>query len=158
MPADQPDDLDETFARIVADYDHSTAGRTDAVPWPAQEEVDDTTPATPQPPPPPDAPRETPLRRSETDPLNTAATWADEGHFVPPIPPPLPRPEPLTLLAWLGVLGAPIGFVLSILTGWPLPRLVTGALIIGFVGGILILIAKMSRDGDGHDPDDGAVV
>jgi hypothetical protein len=152
MPADQPDDLDETFARIVADYDASPDA-SDRAPWPAQEDVDDAAPpvlaaAVPAPPP----------ERSDTDPLNTTATWEDEGHFVPPTPPPVPHPAPLTLAAWCGVLGAPLAFLLAALAGWVLPRLVTGVLVLGFVAGVVVLIAMTSRRGDDYDPDDGAVV
>ena len=154
MPSDQPDDLDETFARIVADYDASPEG-DDRARWPAQEDVDDTPPpllAAPFPAPP------LPPERSSTDPLNTPASWEDEGHFVPPTPPPLPQPARLTLAAWCGVLGAPVAFLLAAVADWVLPRLVTGGLVLGFVAGVVILIARMSRHGDGHDPDDGAVV
>ena len=152
MPADQPDDLDETFARIVADY-HASPDQDERAPWPADEAVEEPQrPSLPAPAP------AAPLERSSTDPLNTNATWDDEGHFVPPPTPPLPRPAPLTLAAWSGVLGAPIAFLLSVMAGWVLPRLVTGALVVGFVAGIVLLIATVSRDGDGYDPDDGAVV
>jgi len=152
MPADQPDDLDKTFARIVAEYD-AVPDRVDAVPWPAQEDVGPSQPRSPA----------QPLPQSTSETYETATSWEsvrdDEEHFVPPTPPPVPRPEPLTLMAWLGVLGAPIGFVMAALVGMVLPRLLTGALIIGFVAGIIVLIARMSRHaGDGYDPDDGAVV
>jgi len=152
MPADKPDDLDETFARIVADY-HASPDRDDGAPWPAEEDVDDSQgPLLAAPAP------VTPVERSSTDPLNTTATWDDEGHFVPPPAPPLPRPAPLTLAAWCGVLGAPVAFLVSAAADWVLPRLMTGALIFGFVAGVVFLIATVSRDGDGIDPDDGAVV
>lgn len=152
MSADKPDDLDETFARIVADYDAAPDSEMVA-PWPAQEDVTETGRA-PEPLPAP--PR--PLEQSSTDPLNTEATWEDEGHFVPPAPPPLPRPAPLTLMAWGGVLGAPIAFLLAALGGWGLPRLLIGMLVVGFVAGVVVLIATVSRDGEGYDPDDGAVI
>lgn len=150
--ADKPEDLDETFARIVADYD-SLPDAGVAAPWPAQEDVADVGDL---PEPAPSSVR--PLAQSSTDPLNTEATWADEGHFVPPAPPPLPRPAPLTMMAWAGVLSAPMAFLLAALGGWVLPRLLTGVLVVGFVSGVVVLIATLSRDGDGYDPDDGAVV
>ncbi len=152
MTADKPDDLDETFARIVADYDAPPASDV-AAPWPAQEDV---TEGGRVPDPLPASPR--PLEQSSTDPLNTEATWEDEGHFVPPALPPLPRPTPLTLLAWAGVLGAPTAFLLAALGGWVLPRLLTGLLVVGFVAGVVVLIATVSRDDAGYDPDDGAVI
>lgn len=154
MPADNPDDLDETFARIVADYDTLPDAGV-AVPWPAQEDDVDAR-RLPDP-----APAARPFEQSLTDPLNTEASWEDEGHFVPPAPPPLPPLAPLTLMAWAGVLSAPVAFLLAALGGWVVPRLLTGALVIGFVGGIVVLIARISRDrdrDDGADPDDGAVI
>jgi len=152
MPADQPDDLDETFARIVADYD-ALPDQGSRASWPASEDVHETSaPLAASPPPVP------PAGQSSTDPLNTTATWEDEGHFVPPPAPPLPRLAPLTLAAWCGVLGAPAAFLLTAVVGWVPPRLVTAALVLGFVAGIVLLIATTTRDGNRHDPDDGAVV
>jgi len=157
MPADQPDDVDETFARIVADYD-ALAERDADVPWPASEDVDESTVAAAEPVA-PQRPAALPAETSATDPLNSPATWDDEGHFVPPTPPPLPRPEPRTLLAWVGTLGAPVAFVFAAMTGLVLPRLLTGALILGFVAGVVWLIVTISRsDDERYDPDDGAVV
>ncbi|MDQ3166258.1 MAG: hypothetical protein M3Q17_08915 [Actinomycetota bacterium] len=155
MPADQPDDLDVTFARIVASYDAGLERDAD-VPWPASEDVDESAPppvhaATPAGPP-------LPLDRPFDDPLNTPASWEDEGHFRPPTPAPFPPAKRVTLLAWAGVLGAPVAFLLATLVGVLLPRLVTGVLILGFVGGVFWLIATMSRDAGDYDPDDGAVV
>ncbi len=147
MPAEQPDDLDETFARIVADYDN-VPDRVHDVPWPSQEDVDEGA-ALPN----------VPLGETYDTAASWRSSWEDEGHFVPPTPPPMPRPRPKTLMAWLGVFGAPIGFVLAALAGFVLPRLLTGALLVAFVAGIVFLIATMSRaPGEGYDPDDGAVV
>jgi hypothetical protein len=82
-----------------------------------------------------------------------------EGHFVPPVPPPLPRPTPLRLAAWLGVLVGPVLMTLVAAASWRLPELVTTVLVIGFVGGVVYLIATMG-DGprDPYGPDNGAVV
>ena len=94
-----------------------------------------------------------------TDPLNTAASWSDEGHFVPPDPPPVPRPEPRRRLAWIGLFGAPLLMLLAVVLGLSLPDWVSLVLVGGFVGGFVYLVATMQRRGpwDGSG-DDGAVV
>jgi hypothetical protein len=164
MSSDRPEDVDAEFARLVAGYDSAPETADDADPdrrpWPASEDVDDSEPE------PDRADLDDPpdiaiggLVVSSTDPLNTEATWEDEGHFVPPTPPPLPRLEPLTLLAWVGVLGSVIVAVFATLVGWVIPRLLLVAMIVGFIGGVVVLIARLSRDPTDPDhPDDGAVV
>jgi hypothetical protein len=176
MSNDRPEDVDAAFARLVAGYDGDpdapAAGDDGGRPWPAAEDVDES--ADPHPPSAespdldePDipigegfviAPTDS-LSVSSTDPLNTEATWEDEGHFVPPPPPPVPRLEPLMLLAWVGVLGSVAVAVFAALVGWVIPRLLLLAMIVGFIGGIVVLIARLSRDPTDPDhPDDGAVV
>jgi hypothetical protein len=165
MSSDRPEDVDAEFARLVAGYDDTPdtpdGEESESRPWPASEDVDDTD----DPPDPTDLEEPTDvtigggLVVSSTDPLNTEASWDDEGHFVPPTPPPLPRLEPMTLLAWVGVLGSVIVAVFATLVGWVIPRLLLGAMIVGFIGGVVVLIARISRDPTDPDhPDDGAVV
>jgi len=43
---------------------------------------------------------------------------ADEGHFVPPEPPPLPEGDVTARFAWLAVVGGPILLLLAVLLGW----------------------------------------
>jgi hypothetical protein len=167
MSGDRPDDVDAAFARLVAGYDDAPDAPADGDrerPWPASEDIDDAD-GFDRDPDEPDAgePAEigigSGLVVSSTDPLNTEATWDDEGHFVPPPPPPLPQLEPLTLLAWVGVLGSVIVAVFATLVGWVIPRLLLMAMIVGFIGGVVVLIARISRDPTDPDhPDDGAVV
>ncbi len=91
--------------------------------------------------------------------LNSAASWDDEGHFVPPPPPPLPVLEPRRKWAWIGLFGAPALMLLGIVLGWNYPSWISALLVGGFVGGFVYLVATMSRTGRGHWPgDDGAVV
>ncbi|HYJ68629.1 MAG TPA: hypothetical protein VEX15_13315 [Nocardioidaceae bacterium] len=168
MSNDRPEDVDAAFARLVAGYDTDpdapADGDDEERPWPAAEDVHE--PADPHPPPgeppeadEPDIPIGAGLVISSTDPLNTEATWEDEGHFVPPSPPPIPRLEPLMLLAWVGVLGSIAVAVFATLVGWVIPRLLLLAMVVGFIGGIVVLIARISRDPTDPDhPDDGAVV
>lgn len=91
--------------------------------------------------------------------LNTEATWADEGHFVPPDPPPLPTLEPRRKMAWIGLLGAPLMLVIAVVFGLQYPGWLGFLIVASFIGGFGYLVATMPRsryeDGSG---DNGAVV
>lgn len=142
MAAEERDDLDLAWARIVDDYHREAEPGTER--WPAAEDVDDD-------PPPAAAPGSAP------DSL-PAVLREEEHHFVPPEPPPLQRPEPTTALAWGGLLGGPALLLLATVLGWDLPDLLTGACVVGFVGGLVWLVAHLD-DGRRRDGwDDGAQV
>ena len=85
-----------------------------------------------------------------------AADEPDEG-FVPPEPPPLPRGDLVSRLAWAGVLLGPAFLLLSALV-WddagPLPLALAT---LAFVGGFITLVARMPARRDDED-DDGAVL
>ncbi|MFD0528020.1 hypothetical protein ACFQ1I_14215 [Kitasatospora arboriphila] len=84
----------------------------------------------------------------------------DEGHFVPPEPPPLPKADTTAKFAWLAVLGGPALLLIDTVVwhevvGWPAWVGVTA-----FLGGFVTLVARM-KDKDDDEPDDpmgGAVV
>jgi hypothetical protein len=99
------------------------------------------------------------LERGWNDPHQTEATWDDEGHFVPPVPPPMPKLEPRRKLAWIGLFGAPALMLVAVVFGWQYPGWLGFLLVAGFLGGFGYLVATMPRsrpeDGSG---DDGAVV
>jgi hypothetical protein len=79
-----------------------------------------------------------------------------EEHFVPPPAPPIPRPEPRRLIAWAGLVGAPL-IALVLLVVAALPSWASFLLFCWFVGGFAYLVATMrSSAGDGWD--DGAQV
>lgn len=82
-----------------------------------------------------------------------------EGHFVPPHPPPVPRPDPVNGAAWLGLFGAPAYLLVSTVTGWPIPGWAAFLAVAAFIGGFVALVVRMG-DGPPQDsgPDDGAVV
>ncbi|MGW7258615.1 hypothetical protein [Streptomyces sp. NPDC054834] len=83
----------------------------------------------------------------------------DEGHFVPPEPPPLPAADTTAKFAWLGVVGGPVLLLLAVLLGWDMTWWLATAGIGGFLGGFTALVMRMRTDDeDGDDPGRGAVV
>ncbi|MEV5984086.1 hypothetical protein AB0L85_03610 [Streptomyces sp. NPDC052051] len=84
---------------------------------------------------------------------------ADEGHFVPPEPPPLPAADTTAKFAWLGVIGGPILLLVAVLLGWEMTWWLTLLGIGGFLGGFVTLVTRMRTDDeDDDDPGRGAVV
>jgi hypothetical protein len=82
---------------------------------------------------------------------------AQEEHFVPPEPPPLPRGTPARRLAWCGLFLPPVLMVLAVALRWTFPTWASMLMVLAFVGGFVFLVATMPHDGgDGYD--DGAVV
>ncbi|MFG3548589.1 hypothetical protein [Streptomyces sp. NPDC047725] len=83
----------------------------------------------------------------------------DEGHFVPPEPPPLPEGDTTTKFAWLGVLGGPVLLLLAVVLDWDMTWWLTTLSIGGFLGGFATLVMRMRPgDEDDDDPGRGAVV
>lgn len=83
----------------------------------------------------------------------------DEGHFVPPEPPPLPAADTTAKFAWLGVVGGPVLLLLAVVFGWEMTWWLATAGIGGFLGGFTALVVRMRTDEDGDDdPGRGAVV
>ncbi|MET9952681.1 hypothetical protein ABZ135_14185 [Streptomyces sp. NPDC006339] len=86
----------------------------------------------------------------------------DEGHFVPPEPPPLPEADATTKFAWLGVIGGPVLMLFAVLFRWDMTWWLTTLCVGGFLGGFVTLVARMKHDDeddDGFDdPGRGAVV
>lgn len=93
----------------------------------------------------------------QSDEVSRDVASGDGDHFVPPTPPPLPRTDLITALAWVGVLGTPVLFLLLVLLGQTLSGLAGLAAAGAFVGGFTALILRL-RGHDPHDPDNGAVV
>jgi hypothetical protein len=83
----------------------------------------------------------------------------DEGHFVPPEPPPLPAADTTSRFAWLGVLGGPVLLLVAVLLGWEMTWWLATVGIGGFLGGFVTLVTRMRADDeDDEDPGRGAVV
>ncbi|MFC9952979.1 hypothetical protein ACFVIN_21260 [Streptomyces prasinus] len=82
----------------------------------------------------------------------------DEGHFIPPEPPPLPETDVTSKFAWLGVLGGPVLLLLAVMLGWEMTWWLTTLCIGGFLGGFGTLVMRMRTDDEDDDPGRGAVV
>ncbi len=78
-----------------------------------------------------------------------------EEHYVPPAPPPLPRPTPARLLAWTGLFGVPALVLVALVAGLNLAPWMGLILMVWFVAGFVYLVASMGP-GPGDDFDDGA--
>ncbi|HTR95592.1 MAG TPA: hypothetical protein VMI73_27990 [Trebonia sp.] len=81
-------------------------------------------------------------------------------HYVPPVPPPLPRLDPATKLAWLALFGGPLYLLVATATSTPISGLAAFLAVAAFVGGFVVLVLRMDngRPPDSGSDDDGAVV
>jgi hypothetical protein len=80
----------------------------------------------------------------------------DDGEFVPEEPPKLSATDPMTMLAWLGAVGAPVALVLSSMFWRSAPLLAILGMVAVFVGAVIYLIMKLPQEKDEND--DGARV
>lgn len=80
----------------------------------------------------------------------------DDDAFVPEDPPSLAGIDPLTMLAWLGAVGAPVALVLSAMFWRSAPLLAILGMVVIFVGAVVYLIMKLPQEKDEND--DGARV
>lgn len=95
-------------------------------------------------------------RRIERE-VDAAVDGPDGGHFVPPEPTPLPRPDAITLLAWIAVIGGPLVLVAGTILGG-LPTWLAGGIVAAVVVGFVLLVSRLPRRRDVDPGDDGAVV
>lgn len=80
----------------------------------------------------------------------------DQEGYIPADPPPLPRGDLISWLAWGGVLGAPLFLLLAALFWRSAPSVLVAAAVVAFVAGFGTLVVRMPDRGD--EEDDGAVV
>jgi len=153
---------DTAWDRIVAGYDASvpepTTIRTEEPPKRPRHGMHlrpriPLEPGKEKPPPPP---RERP-EPTDHDLNTTPTSWDDEGHFVPPPAPPVPRGDLLTRIAWGGLVGGPLLLLVAVVFGLGLPTEVTMVCVLAFVGGLVTLLVRM-KDTRDNGPDDGAVL
>jgi len=92
-------------------------------------------------------------------PLDGAPT-DDEGHFIPPAPPPLPKLDPVAKGAWAALFGGPGYLIVATAAGWSVSGLAAFCAVAAFVAGFATLVLRMHEPGPGgpDDGDDGAVV
>jgi hypothetical protein len=84
----------------------------------------------------------------------------DEEHFIPPVPPPLPKLDPVAKGAWAALFGGPGYLIVATAAGWQVSGLAAFCAVAAFVAGFAILVLRMHEPGPGgpDDGDDGAVV
>jgi hypothetical protein len=91
------------------------------------------------------------------------ASEDDEGRFIPPEPPPLPKLDTVTKSAWAALFGGPAYLVVATAVGWSVPGIAAFLAVAAFVTGFAILVLRMNESsgqgpGGPDDGDDGAVV
>ncbi|WP_327684698.1 hypothetical protein [Streptomyces sp. NBC_00467] len=181
----QPIDEEAAWAAIVAGYGDEPVDPPGAKPFKSvddlallESEVNETPKAAKaerEPDPDPDAdadqptlgssvtfapgvggPRDYGLAEAKEDDLDES----DEGHFVPPEPPPLPEADVTAKFAWLAVVGGPLLMLVAVLLQWEMTWWLTTICVGGFLGGFATLVARMAHgdDEDEDDPGRGAVV
>jgi hypothetical protein len=75
----------------------------------------------------------------------------DDAFVPPPLPPP-PVIAPERRFAWVVMVAAPLALVLTTVVEYRLPPVLTGALVLAFLGAFGYLVATMSQEP--RDPDD----
>ncbi|MFD5649408.1 hypothetical protein [Streptomyces sp. NPDC127039] len=170
---DAPFDEDAAWASIVAGYGEEPPDPPGAKPFKSVEdlallepEVNDEKPSADRPSSDRPlgssvafAPGIGPRDHTPAEPSDDDFDTDDEGHFVPPEPPPLPETDPTSKFAWLGVLGGPVLLLLAVVLGWDMTWWLTTLCIGGFLGGFATLVVRMrTGDEDDDDPGRGAVV
>ena len=93
--------------------------------------------------------------RRPADSFAAAAESADR--FVPPNPPPIPRGDRISRLAWAGVIVPPIIVLIGGLASISVPTNIMAFLALAFILGFGTLVYRL-RGHHPSDPDDGAVL
>jgi hypothetical protein len=133
----------------------------------SRDRPDATAPARPTPPPPNDPTGDPWVGDVESEGIDsvrtpgaTASTGTQhvEDHFVPPEPPPLPRGDAVSRLAWGGVLGGPAFLLLMVVLQLRPATWLVALAVLSFVAGFAVLVARLPATADDRDPGDGAVV
>jgi hypothetical protein len=171
-------DLDAAFAEIIAGWDEET---TDPVPrWPASEDADPAvtderppassmeqiryvrdhglpTPEHPADPGAGPAEQARPVEPPPAGPRDWELADTADDHYAPPDPPPLPRGDLTSRLAWAGVLLGPAFLLCAGLFWRDVSRLWLALAAVAFIAGFVVLVMRLPQT-RGEDDDDGAVV
>jgi hypothetical protein len=152
-----PLDVDSAFAAIVAQWGTETPTGS----WPALEDLpageEETPPAPPDEVPSAPPPGMTTVGPRDVPLVPERAEAAEPESFVPPEPPPLPRGDAFTMLAWAGVLLGPVFLLVCVIAWKTAPQMYILAAVVAFIGGFVTLVSRMPKHRD-DDDDDGAVV
>lgn len=146
--SDGPEDVDAAFAEIVADLEREGLGAS-LIDDEFRELTEASKPAEPEPQASTEVTPPTAWRAPETG--WDAEPVAEDEHFVPPEPPPLPRLRPGTIF---GIVLLAIGIVLLAapnVIGLE-PRLATPLALVSMAAGIGWLVLRMRQ---GPPPDSG---
>jgi hypothetical protein len=167
-------DEDEVWRQIVASFNESTARESADQPWPDSENLpaeptrrvvqgpesdalspagDDAATSLA------DGPHDSLDPRDPRDPRDPQGEEEDEGHFEPPAPPPLPKTDTATKLAWLALFGGPAYLLVAAMLEWNMQGWALFTAVGAFIGGFVALVVRMG-DGPPADSgwDDGAVL
>ena len=108
----------------------------------------------------PEPAEEEPTWSPRTDDEIDAADAEEEPFYRKVEPTPLIPRRRSVLLAWVGVLGAPLALVLATMSGVVLDRPIVAAASLTFVGAAIYLILQLPEHGPSRRdwPDDGAVL
>ena len=93
-------------------------------------------------------------RLNQDEPIDDELAWLDEGHYVPPNPPPLPRPTAPIVLGMVLVLVSVLLFAFGDALGLPF----TLSLFLGVCGITTALVLFVMRLRDHRDEDDDGAV
>lgn len=82
----------------------------------------------------------------------------DEG-YTPPAPPPLPKVDLTTKIAWVALFGGPAYLLIAAMANWDMQGWALFVAVAAFIGGFVALVVRMG-DGPPNDSgwDDGAVL
>ena len=142
-PADTPDDplagidADAEFAALIADWHVDTHHAIRDAERDLSREDEDWR-----------------ARLNRDEPIDDELAWLDEGHYVPPNPPPLPRPTAPIVLGMLLVLASVLLFAFGDALGMPF----TLSLFLGVSGIITALVLFVMRLREHRDDDDDGAV
>jgi hypothetical protein len=153
-------DEDAAWRQIVESFDMPAA---EPVPrWPAEEDVDASTVTFGRrrdDAEPPAFSYAEPDDEPDNEPDNEPRYAEDEDHYVPPLPPPIPRAQAATKAAIAALVGGVAMLVISTVTDVQDADVLAFLGVVAIVAGFVTLVARM-RDAPPTDsgPDDGAVV
>lgn len=164
---------------LIARFDSPAAQATEAVPWPASEDLPDSgVPASPLPgssgpdsgrPAEPEAsgtsavegyvpPEGTRIIRFTSDPRAYSPPEEPDEPYVPePLPPPA-RLDAMSKAAWVALICGPGYLLLGTVLQWSISGTEALVAIAAFIAGFVILVMKMGDRPPRDDDDDGAVV